>query len=100
MTTGNWRLATGNLFVMACLLAPCAHAEGDKADAKPRPVLAIWDSGAPSATPVASAALTAHEGWTQIASGENPASFKGDAIVTNGLVAAVLRKQSAALELF
>jgi hypothetical protein len=55
--------------------------------------LSAWDTGKSSASPIDPAART---GWTTVAEG---ASFKGDAVVTNGRVTAVFRRESGAVEM-
>jgi hypothetical protein len=51
--------------------------------------LEIWDTGKPSAEPLAPAALEARTGWTKIADG---GAVKGDAVLTNGRLTAVIRR--------
>jgi hypothetical protein len=59
-----------------------------------------WDTEQASAEPLAPAALAAKTGWTAILKDATAASFKGDAVLSNGRLLAVLRKQSAAVELY
>jgi len=54
-----------------------------------RPGLEIWDTGKPSAEPLAPAALEAKAGWTKVA---DAGVVKGDAVLTNGRLTAVLRR--------
>jgi hypothetical protein len=68
--------------------------------AKPRAALAVWDTGQASALPLATAALDGKNSWTTIPAGETAASFKGDAVMTNGRVSAVVRKQASAVEVY
>src|SRR5262249_56651770 len=67
------------------------------ADTRPRAAIAAWDTGQPSANPLAPAALAAKTGWTQLPVGKT-ASFQGDAVITNGRILVMARKQSSALE--
>jgi len=65
-----------------------------------RPALGVWDTGAASAELLPAAALAAKNGWTQIPVDQNAVSLKGDVVITNGRLWAVLRKQSAAAEVY
>lgn len=55
--------------------------------------LSVWDTGKASPTPLD---LEKREGWTALA---EPAEFKGDAVLGNGKIVAVFRRQSPAVEL-
>src|SRR5438034_10591657 len=55
--------------------------------------LAAWDTGKSSSTPIDPAARA---GWTAVAEG---AAFKGDAVVSNGRVSVVFRRESGAVEM-
>src|SRR6185436_13633849 len=54
-----------------------------------------WDTGQASAEPLA---LEAKGGWTALS--EPVSSFKGDAVISNGRLTLVVRKQSPAAELY
>ncbi|MCH7686580.1 MAG: hypothetical protein IH899_07865, partial [Planctomycetes bacterium] len=62
--------------------------------------IAVWDTGTPSTTPLTPAALADKSGWTRIPRNQKPESFKGDAVMTNGRVLAVLRKRDSAVEVY
>jgi hypothetical protein len=62
--------------------------------------VAVWDTGRASETPLASADLAARTGWTQVAQDRPATSFQGDLVLTNGRMAAVFRKRSAAVEVY
>ena len=62
--------------------------------------IAAWDSVRPSADPLAPEALAAKAGWTAIARDQTVASFKGDAVVTNGRILAVARAQGQGLDVY
>jgi hypothetical protein len=62
-------------------------------DAKTKGGLSVWDTGKASAAPLK---LDARDGWTALT---DPADFKGDAVVSNGRITAVFRKESGAVEL-
>lgn len=64
--------------VLALVLAPT-----------PRAGLEIWDTGKPSAEPLAPAAIEAKAGWTKVA---EPGVVKGDAVLANGRLTAVIRR--------
>src|SRR5438132_8179887 len=63
--------------------------------AKPPAVIAVWDTIQPSAEPLAAKSLTTREGWNAPA-----ASFKGDAVMTNGRAFAVVRQRGPAVEVY
>src|SRR5215471_13150989 len=69
----------------------------EKAD-KSRPMLAVWDTGNPSADLITAEAIEQKQGWNQI-SGQ-AAAFHGDAAITNGRLLAVARKQGTGVELY
>src|SRR5439155_27223458 len=60
--------------------------------------LAAWDTGKPSAEPIAPAALAAKQGWTALEK-ETPA-LKGDAVLTNGRIAVVVRRNAGVADLY
>ncbi|MBN1442259.1 MAG: hypothetical protein JXA90_06095 [Planctomycetes bacterium] len=54
----------------------------------------------PSAAPLSAAAIEEQEGWAVISRGEMPAAFEGDAVVSNGRILVVARKEDPAVELY
>lgn len=60
----------------------------------------VWDTGRASAEPLAPTALAAKAVWLAIPKDTTAGSFKGDAVICNGQMLAILRKQSAAVELY
>jgi hypothetical protein len=68
----------------------------------PRPFagIAVWDTGQPSADPLAPSILATRQGWKQVPSQEKLATFTGDAVVTNGRLLAVFRHSNAAVEVY
>src|SRR5882757_7236310 len=58
--------------------------------------LEIWDTGKASAEALAPAAIEAKAGWTKMA---DPGAVKGDAVLMNGRLTAVIRR-SGATELY
>ena len=69
-------------------------------ETKPASGLAIWDTGKPSAAALAPAALAARADWNAVPVEKTIDAFKGDAVVSNGRIIAVLRKQGAWLEVY
>ncbi len=55
--------------------------------------LGAWDTGKASASPID---VAARSGWTAVAEG---GAFKGDAVLSNGRVSAVFRRESGAVEM-
>jgi hypothetical protein len=60
--------------------------------------IAVWDTGRPAAEALAPAALAGTNDWTIIPLGKTGDRFKGDAVLSNGRIVAVLRKQASAVE--
>jgi hypothetical protein len=66
------------------------------ADTKPKSGLTVYDTGKPSAEALA----FGNNDWTAIPQDKTADAFKGDAVISNGRVTAVLRKQDSALEVY
>jgi hypothetical protein len=66
--------------------------------AKPRSAMIVWDTGRPTAETLAPAALEGKNDWLVIPVGETTDSLKGDAVLSNGRIVVVLRKQGSAVE--
>ncbi|MCY3023163.1 MAG: hypothetical protein NTW87_29655 [Planctomycetota bacterium] len=81
------------------LTSPYA-ARSAEGEARPGAAVAAWDTGTSSAAALAPAALTTKAGWTQVPVDQTNAAFKGDAVITNGRLWAVARKQAAAVEVY
>jgi hypothetical protein len=71
--------------IVLCGLAP----QEEKAKAG----ISVWDTGKASPAPLN---LDARGGWTEVA---ESATFKGDAVLSNGRVTAVFRRESGAVEM-
>jgi hypothetical protein len=69
------------------------------APAPARTGISVWDTGRPSGAPLEPAALAGKSDWTAIAPGNTLDSLKGDAVLSNGRIVAVLRKHDSALEI-
>ncbi len=65
-----------------------------------RTALAVWDTGTPAAASLAPEAVEQKSGWKPIASSAMAPAFQGDAVITNGRVLAVARKQGTGVELY
>ncbi len=61
---------------------------------------AAWDTGQASAAPLSPEQVEAKTGWTVIARDQAQAAFKGDAVVSNGRILAVARKQGGGVEVY
>src|ERR1019366_880694 len=69
-----------SLAVFMAISLPVSAQPGD--NVKPRTGIAVWDTGR----------------WTSIPLGTTDAVFQGDAVVSNGRIAAMLRQKDAAVE--
>jgi hypothetical protein len=67
--------------------------------AKPRAGVTVWDSGQPTREALVPDALAGRNDWTAIPVGKTADSFKGDAVLSNGRIAVLLRRSDAAVEL-
>jgi hypothetical protein len=68
------------------------------APAAPRAGITVWDTGRPAAEPLAPAALAGKNDWIAIPLGQTTEALKGDAVLTNGRITAVLRRHDSAVE--
>jgi hypothetical protein len=84
--------------VLLLLQLPAACPTRAAEAARPRSALAAWDTGRPSADALPAAALAGKNDWTAIPAGTTADAFRGDAVVSNGWVVAVLRRQDSAVE--
>src|SRR5947207_9849447 len=82
------------LFLQACG-APAMVAQ--VSELKPRKAFTVWDTGKASAADFLNIALSGGDEWTMIAPDKKHESFKGDAVLSNGQIAAVLHKQDSAV---
>lgn len=76
------------------------EAMADDTESKPKTqnTIAVWDTGSRSPEPLTPAMLTSKQGWRQVSVRDTPSSFKGDAVISNGRISAVVRHQSPAVE--
>ncbi len=68
--------------------------------ARPRAAMSVWDTGTASAKTLDTAALVARTGWKQVDPSETAASFKGDAVVSNGRVLVVVRAKAMEADVY
>src|SRR5262249_10155511 len=89
-------VAVVGLVALLCLSG--SPGAGQSPENKPRTGLVVWDTGQPSAAVLTAAALTGKNDWVAIPTEKTGDVFKGDAVLSNGRFAAVLRRQDSALE--
>ncbi|MEW6238237.1 MAG: hypothetical protein AB1656_22840 [Candidatus Omnitrophota bacterium] len=89
------------LFRIVAIIAVAAlsAAAGD-APPNASPFAAIWDTGAPSAEPLAPQAISERKQWTLLKEDDLAHSFQGDAVILNDKAAIVLRKKGFGAELY
>src|SRR5438132_9211668 len=63
-------------------------------------MIGVWDTGQESAEPLSATTLAAKDGWRAIPAQETAASFKGDMVLGNGRILAVVRKGGSAVEVY
>jgi hypothetical protein len=89
----RWFLVTPSAGFL-CLWLPLSAIFGGGADTKARTGIAVWDTGqpAPAVLPLAK------NNWTAIPLEKTADAFMGDAVLSNGRIALVLRQRAAAVE--
>src|SRR5262249_14451568 len=87
------------LLPLAWMSSTAAARAAQPAEVKPRAGLTVWDTGRSSPEALTPAALAGKNDWTAVPLDRTADSFKGDAVLSNGRVVAVLRQQAPALEL-
>jgi len=89
------------VLLIACVAWPASVRAGEPAaEGGGSAAVSAWDTGQPSAEAFTAAALAARTGWSAIPQEKTALSFKGEAVISNGRILAVVRKQSAAVELY
>jgi hypothetical protein len=78
----------GVLAALPCAIAPAAEPAYGGDDS---PAVRVFDTGASSKEPLTDAAIVAKRGWTQVPEDTLLPAFKGDAVLMNDRLAAVLR---------
>ena len=66
-------------------------------EGRAKALIEIWDTQQTSDSPWA---ISSRKGWTPVAAGQAPASFTGDAVMTNGPVTIIVRKRDLAVEVY
>jgi hypothetical protein len=88
------------LGVLIVLTAGSRAALGQGAAERSRAALSTWDTGTPAGQPLTPEALQQKSGWKRLTAGTTAAAFQGDAVITNGRLLAVARKQGTGVELY
>ncbi len=70
------------------------------APAKTRAGITVCDTGQSSAKALEPEALARRDGWTVISTGKTAESFKGDAVLDNGRITAVLRRADSGVQVY
>ena len=86
-----------------CALAVWVVLSGQVRGADDEPASAgvcLFDTGIPSAQPLTPAALRARQGWLRLPEDETTHRFRGDAVLLNDKLAAVLRTKAAGIDVF
>jgi hypothetical protein len=92
----RFALILGFLVVgFACEPGP---AFGQAPAARPQAGLTAWDTGASAAQPLAAETVTQRNGWKSLANATD--TFQGDAVISNGRLLAVARKQGTGVDLY
>jgi hypothetical protein len=78
--------------LLLVISAPAAFGQGN---VKARTGIAVWDTGHPAGVGLP----LAKDGWTVIAPDKTASAFKGDVVVSNGRIVAVMRQKDAVVEL-
>lgn len=85
-------------FVLVLSLA--SGSRGAEGGLTTRTGMAVWDTGQPSAGPWTPAALAKAAGWTLLPAEKTAVAFQGDAVISNGRILAVLRKNDPAAQVY
>src|SRR5271154_6911221 len=65
-----------------------------------RAALGVWDTGKSAAEPLAPEAVELKSGWKALESSETATAFQGDAVLSNGRLLSVARKQGTGVDLY
>jgi hypothetical protein len=88
------------LGVALALAGACGTSSADPTVEQPRAGLSVWDTGKPAAEPLGPEAIEQKSGWQPVTSSEPAPAFQGDAVIANGRLLAVARKQGTGVELY
>lgn len=94
------RAIVGCLFVYAC--AVCARGAENETGAVGGgdPATRLYDTGSTAARPFTADAAASRDAWTRVEPGQKDYKFKGDAVLVNDRLAAVVRRASVGVEVF
>lgn len=73
---------------------------GQAGDSKPKAGMAVWDSTQATSATLPAGALAGKLTWTAVAQGTTATTFRGDAVVSNGRIVTVARRQEAAIDVY
>src|SRR5260370_26763889 len=101
----RWALIVQTMVFLLCLFpfpqgVSVAAEVTQTSDTKSRAALRVWDTGQSAAEPLAASVLANQDGWIPIPTQMTAASFQGDAVMTNGRILAVQRRQSPVMEVY
>jgi hypothetical protein len=98
----TWSSVAVFLFLLPAWQVGGGHAAeaAQKSDTRPQRMISVWDTGQASAEPLSATTLTAKDGWLAIPTQETAVSFKGDTVLANGRILAVVRKGGSAVEVY
>jgi hypothetical protein len=96
-------LGTYPLFWLAVVIA-LAICDGtalrQEVTERPRVGLSVWDTGNSSSEQLRPEAVDRKQGWKAITGRELANAFEGDAVISNGRLLAVARRQGSGIELY
>jgi hypothetical protein len=92
--------AVGRIVPLLLVLPGGSAAWGADEAPRPKTGITVWDTAQPSKEVLAPEALAGKNDWTAIPTEQMADSFKGDAVVSNGRILAVLRRQESAVEVY
>lgn len=105
----RWSVLSGMCLILACA-AIAAHAAPNEGKSVPhqktaeqeaaRAAVKLFDTGAPSPTPLAGEAIARQTGWIAVPEDKTDHRFSGAAVVANDRLAIVLRRGAAGAELY
>jgi hypothetical protein len=91
-----------NMLPRLAIVCACAFAWifcGTASAQQPKTAMAVWDTLKPAALPLSAEAVNLKSGWKAIAADET-ATFTGDAVISNGRLLAVARRNGSSVELY
>src|SRR4051794_8838241 len=98
MRTGMLVWVVSFSFALAGPSGTQATAGDPPAEARRPTGISVWDTGTASAAPLPAGDLSGKNDWSLLAPGKPVDTFKGDAVLSNGRIAVVLRQQDSAVE--